>query len=96
MWALVLLGIGWNLLYVAASSLLMRAYRAGEGAFAQGINEAAVFTSMVMASFLSGYLLDHQGWAALNYFAASGTLLIAAVVVSPALCRQRECFVDRR
>ncbi len=91
-WALVLLGIGWNLLYVAASSLLLHAYREGEGAVAQGLNEATVFTSMVIASFLSGYLLDRQGWASLNYFAVGGTALIFAVVISLARHRKANSF----
>ncbi len=87
--ALALLGLGWNLLYLPASSLLTRTYRNGEGPQAQGFNEAMVFAAMVLASFFSGYLLRHLGWAWLNRLALMGTGLVVCVVTGLLLVRTR-------
>jgi MFS family permease len=69
-WAMVLLGLGWNFLYIGGTTLLTQTYRPEERAKAQGTNEFCIFLVMVVTSFASGFLLDHQGWALLNYLSA--------------------------
>lgn len=74
-WGLVLLGAGWNLLFVAGTMLLTTSYRAPERFKAQGVNELAVFGSQALASLLAGPAIHHLGWSRLNL--ASAPLLLA-------------------
>jgi MFS family permease len=64
--ALFLLGIGWNFLFVGATTLLTESYRPQEKALVQGINDACVFGTMAVSSFASGLLLHANGWTMLN------------------------------
>jgi MFS family permease len=72
---LVLLGAGWNLLFVAGTTLLTTTYRPGERFRAQAVNEFAVFGSQALASVLAGPAITYLGWKALNL--AGAPLLIA-------------------
>lgn len=67
--ALVLLGIGWNFLFVGGTTLIAESYRPEERAKAQGANDLAIFIIMATSSFSSGLVLEASGWAALNYLA---------------------------
>jgi MFS family permease len=68
-WALVLLGIGWNFMYIGGSTLLTETYRPSEKAKVQGLNEIIVFTVQAMSSLSSGVLVNTKGWETLNYVA---------------------------
>ncbi len=67
--ALVLLGVGWNFMYVGGTTLLTEAYRPQEKAKAQGANEILVFCTTATSSFTSGVLVNAAGWQTLNYVA---------------------------
>jgi len=75
-WALVLLGVGWNFMYVGGSTLLTEAYRPSEKAKAQGLNEITIFAVQAISSFSSGVLVNAAGWDVLNYIALP--LIVAA------------------
>jgi len=79
-WALFVLGVGWNFLYVGGSTLLTETYRPSERASAQGISEFWVFAVMVLSSVGSGFLLDARGWAALNVVAAALIVVVACAL----------------
>jgi len=78
-WALVLLGLGWNFLYIGATTLLTETYRPEERAKAQGVNETAIFAMMAVSSLSSGMIVTDAGWEKVNYAAAP---LIAIVVAA--------------
>lgn len=61
-WALVLLGIGWNFLYVGATTMLTYTYAGNERYRAQGLNEFLVFGSSATASLLAGTVMHLFGW----------------------------------
>lgn len=63
---LVLLGVGWNLLFVAATTLLTRTYSPGERFRAQGCNDFATFTAQAIASLVAGAAIATIGWRATN------------------------------
>jgi MFS family permease len=77
--SLVLLGVGWNFLYVGGTTLLTQSYRPEERAKAQGANEFAIFVMMVISSLSSGMLVTGAGWELLNLAAL---LPLAAVIVA--------------
>ena len=78
-WALVLLGVGWNFLYIGATTLLTETYRPEERAKAQGANETAIFAMMALSSFSSGMIVTNAGWEKVNYAAMP---LIAVVILA--------------
>jgi MFS family permease len=79
--ALVLLGIGWNFLYIGGTTLLTDTYRPAEKAKAQGLNDMLVFVTMATSSFSSGLLLEKNGWQTLNYLAIPFILAVGVAVV---------------
>jgi len=78
---LVLLGAGWNLLFVGATVLLTRSYAPAERFRAQGLNDVAVFGSQSLASLASGAVLHRFGWVAMNLAAAPILILVLALIV---------------
>jgi len=77
--SLVLLGVGWNFLYIGATALLTETHRPEERAKAQGANEFAIFAMMVLSSLASGMIVTSGGWDKVNYAASP---LIAVVIVA--------------
>jgi MFS family permease len=67
---LVLLGVGWNLLFVGATVLLTQSYAPHERFRAQAINDLGVFGTQAVASLASGAMLHQIGWRAMNVTAA--------------------------
>jgi MFS family permease len=65
-WGLVLLGVGWNLLFVAGTALLTTTYAPAERFRAQAVNEFSVFGTQALASLLAGPALHLLGWRTLN------------------------------
>jgi MFS family permease len=68
-WSLVLLGLGWNFMFVGGSTMLTETYRPSERARAQGLHDLLVFVTTATSSFASGLILKNNGWAMLNYVA---------------------------
>ena len=64
--ALFVLGLGWNFLFTASTTLSMSAFRPEEKDKAQGAINFCVFFVMAMTSFGSGALVTTQGWTWLN------------------------------
>jgi predicted MFS family arabinose efflux permease len=77
---LVLLGVGWNLLFVAGSTLLTRSYTASERFRAQGLHDFATFGTQALASLLAGASIHALGWTVLN-LASVPLLLVAAAAI---------------
>lgn len=73
--ALTLLGIGWNFMYVGTTALLTQVYQPSEKAKTQAAHDFLMFTSVAIAAFLSGRLLNSFGWAAVNQLAVVPLLL---------------------
>jgi MFS family permease len=80
-WGLVLLGIGWNLLFVAGTALLTTTYRPAERFRAQAVNEFSVFGTQALASLLAGPAIHALGWRTLNLAALVPLALFAAALV---------------
>jgi MFS family permease len=60
--ALVLLGVGWNFLFLSGTNLLPRGYRPEERFRVQSMNDFLVFTIQAIVSLSSGWFLYHLGW----------------------------------
>ena len=83
-WALVLLGVGWNFLFVGGTTALVAAYRPAEKFRAQALNEFSIFGVSALASLLAGALLHGFGWSIvlLSTLPALALMLIAVAYVS--------------
>src|SRR5207237_3438310 len=79
-WALVLLGVGWNFLYISGTTLLTQTYRPEERAKAQGANDQAIFAMMAVSSLASGMTVTTVGWERVNLFALPLVALMAAAI----------------
>lgn len=77
--ALSLNGVGWNFLFVGATTLLTTTYRPAERGKAQAFNDFMVFGTTTVASLMASVVLELEGWAMLNYFALA--LVVVALVV---------------
>ena len=64
--ALVLLGIGWNLLFVGGTLLLTQSYSPVEKFKAQAVNDFVIFSFQSFASFTAGVVLFASNWSILN------------------------------
>ncbi|MCJ7837771.1 MAG: MFS transporter, partial [Burkholderiales bacterium] len=87
-WALVMLGVGWNFLYVGGTTLLTECYRVSEKAKAQGTHDFLVFLTTATSSFSSGLLMNRNGWETLNYTALPVLAVIGAAIAWLALQRR--------
>ena len=75
LWAMALLGVGWNFLFTGSTSLVMRYYRHEERDRAEAAMNFCVFAAMAATSLLSGALATSDGWDWLNW----GSLLALAL-----------------
>jgi len=64
---LFLLGIGWNFMFIGATSLLTETHTPSERAKVQGFNDFLIFGTITMAAVGSGNLLYFFGWETVNY-----------------------------
>ena len=64
--ALILLGLGWNFLYITGTSLLINSYRPEEKFKAQGLNDFIIYTTQAIGALSAGILLSIFGWKLIN------------------------------
>jgi MFS family permease len=90
--ALVLLGVGWNLAFIGATTMVTQCHRPHERNKVQAFNDFLIFGSMAVASFSSGQLLEYLGWQAINEVIFPTVLVAGAMLVWLAL-RKRTATV---
>jgi MFS family permease len=86
-WALLLLGIGWNFMFVGGTTLLGESHQPHERAKVQGLNDLLVFGTTAMTSFGSGAVQSTLGWQAINMVSMVPVTLALGMVVM--LARRR-------
>ena len=64
--ALFLLGLGWNFLFLGATTLVTETYDASEKSKAQALNDFMVFGTVSVTSFSSGAVQHALGWQTIN------------------------------
>jgi MFS family permease len=89
--ALFLVGLGWNLCYIAGSSLLADSITAGERGRVQGVSDLLVNLASAAAGLASGLILAWAGYGPLCLLAAALCLLPMVM----ALPRLREARAAR-
>ena len=88
--SLVLLGVGWNFMFVGATTFLTENYRPSEQARVQAINEFCVFGTVAIASLSAGTIYAGSGWGTLLYSAALPVGLVLLIVATFAIRRKAQ------
>jgi MFS family permease len=78
--SLLLLGLGWNFLFVGGTSLLTKCYRPSERAKVQGANDFLIFTGVALCSFTAGAVEQGWGWDWVLWSALVPTLVVLVAV----------------
>lgn len=79
-WAMVLLGLGWNLLYIGGTTLLVTTYSASERFGAQAVNEFSVFGMSAAASLGAGTLMHAYGWTSVLIISLPAIIAVIAAL----------------
>jgi len=82
LWALMLLGVGWNFLYVGATTMLTYAYSMEERFRAQAVNEFLVFGTAATASLMAGTVMHYFGWSTLMWIPVPVLLIVCVALIA--------------
>ena len=82
LYSLILLGVGWNFLYVGGTTMLTLTYSMNERFKAQAVNEFTVFGTSATASLLAGTVIHLYGWFTLVLLPLPLLVLILASLFS--------------
>jgi predicted MFS family arabinose efflux permease len=74
---MALVGVGWNFMFTAGTTLLLSTYTPAEKAKVQGINDLFVFGTVATCSLAAGFVYQTLGFFAVNM--ASAPLLVLVV-----------------
>ncbi|CCO49055.1 putative Permease of the major facilitator superfamily [Vibrio nigripulchritudo SOn1] len=74
--ALILLGVGWNFMFISATSMFSQSYKSENRAKAQAFNEFFVFGCVAITAMLSGWLEATIGWQKLNLYTAPFVVIV--------------------
>ncbi|WP_428776073.1 MFS transporter [Vibrio sp.] len=77
--ALILLGVGWNFMFIAATGLFSQSYLGHNKAKAQALNEFVVFSCVTVTALLSGWLEASYGWQKLNLIVLPVVVVVLAL-----------------
>ena len=78
---LILLGVGWNFLFVSGTSLLVISYDEDNKFLSQGLNDFVVFSSQAIGSLSAGLLLYLTSWKTLNLICLPLLLLLTYFIL---------------
>ncbi len=88
MTALILLGVGWNFMFITATRLVSDTYRPAEKGKTQATNEFMIFSMVTLSALASGWLESSLGWQRLNIVVLP--LLVITLLVIVALRKKIE------
>ena len=78
---MVILGVGWNFLFLSGTNLLRYGYRDEERFKVQSFNDFLVFSIQGIASLSSGWFLFHWGWQGVLYASMPLVLVFALLAL---------------
>ncbi len=66
MTALILLGVGWNFMFITATQMVSETYSPAEKGKTQATNEFMIFSMVTLSALASGWLENSLGWQRMN------------------------------
>lgn len=79
--SLVLLGIGWNFLFIGGTTLLPQAYKPSERFKVQAVNDFVIFGTQAVASLSAGWFIFALGWKTLLLMNLPFVLFLGFVIL---------------
>ena len=79
--SMVLLGVGWNFLFLGGTTLLTQSYRISERFKVQATNDFLIFGLQAVGSLGAGLLLATSGWNGVLAFSLPWLMLLVAVAI---------------
>lgn len=79
--ALILLGIGWNFMYVGGTNLLVEQYHPSEKNTIQATNDTIVYSFAILSTYSAGYLEHKIGWLSLNLVSIPFLVFVSIVTL---------------
>ena len=79
--SMVLLGVGWNFLFLGGTTLLTQSYRVSERFKVQATNDFLIFGLQAVGSLGAGLLLAASGWNGVLAFSLPWLMLLVAVAI---------------
>ncbi len=89
-WSLLLLGLGWNLIFMTSTAMLPQSYSEDQKFKAQAANDFIIFSFQTIAAFAAGWLLYNFQWAGVLWIALIATISWALVVAFIALSQMKK------
>ncbi len=86
---LILLGVGWNFLFVSGTSLLVISYDNDNRFLSQGLNDFIVFSSQAIGSLSAGFLLYLTSWKILNLICIPMIFILLIFLLTSNLSKNR-------
>jgi MFS family permease len=80
-WALILLGIGWNFLFYAGTTLLPLSYHNHERHKVQAVNDFSIFTFQGLSSLMAGWVLFNYQWQGILYTCIPFLVIMLAITL---------------
>lgn len=87
--SLLVLGIGWNFMFIGGTTLLTEAYTPAERAKTQAANEFLVFGTSALATFAAGAVQTALGWQVVNIAAIPALAIAGLATLGLAVHRRR-------
>ena len=78
---LVMLGIGWNFLFLSGTALLPSAFEAGEQYRAQALNDGVMFSAQAIASLSAGWAVNAISWHNVLLLCLAPMVVMAVLLV---------------
>jgi len=84
-WALLLLGLGWNFIFMTSTALLPQSYTEEQKFKAQATNDFLIFGTQTLAAFAAGWLLYNFQWRGVLSVALVCTIVWSVLVITLAV-----------
>jgi MFS family permease len=87
--SLVLLGIGWNFSFIAATTMVTECYLPSEKSKVQGFHDFILFGTVAFASLMSGRVFVSHGWYIISSVIFPGTAICLMALAWLALHKRK-------
>lgn len=78
---LVLLGVGWNFLFIASTTLLPLTHMPKDNLKAQAVNDFGVFAGAAISAFAAGWAINLLSWQQITLLCSAPVALMLAVLL---------------
>lgn len=90
--SLVLLGVGWNFLFIGATTLLPQIYKPSERFKVQAVNDFVIFGTQAIASLSAGWFIFAIGWE--NLLLLTFPFIVFQLIVVGLWARDKKMIIE--